>query len=174
MAIGQVFIGAFITVLFEKLASDDLIRLARSGGIYSELNKLRKTFDLIRSVLVKASEKHIRYTLVQLWLNELQHVAYEIDDVVDDLATEAMRHQLNQEACVNPNTSTSKVIKFIPTKFHAFKYGHKMSYKLDGIKTKLNDFFETKNLLGLNDNVERSNRPSRRPEETSLVDESKL
>ncbi|KAI3712006.1 hypothetical protein L1987_70555 [Smallanthus sonchifolius] len=174
MAIGEVFIGAFITVLFEKLASSDLIRLARSAGIYSELNKLRKKLALIRSVLVDASEKHIRDASVQLWLNELQHVAYEIDDVVDDLAIEAMRRHLNQEACANHSTSTSKLIKFIPTKFHALKYGHKMSYKLDGITTKLQNLVETKNLLGLNDNVERSNRPSRRTEETSLVDESKI
>ncbi|KAM0060536.1 putative virus X resistance protein-like, coiled-coil [Helianthus debilis subsp. tardiflorus] len=172
MAIGEVFIGAFITVLFEKLASGDLIRLARSAGIYSALKKLRNNLTLIRAVLVDAGQKHITDTSVQLWLNKLHHLAYEIDDVLDDLATEAIRRHLNHKSYAN--TSSSKVLKFIPTKFHALKYGHKMSSKLDRITTKLCDLVEEKNLLGLNDNVERSNRPSRRPEETSLVDESRI
>ncbi|KAK1418855.1 hypothetical protein QVD17_28003 [Tagetes erecta] len=29
---------------------------------------------------------------VKQWLTDLQHLAYDIDDVLDDLATEAMRH----------------------------------------------------------------------------------
>ncbi|KAJ0715548.1 hypothetical protein HanPI659440_Chr13g0502471 [Helianthus annuus] len=87
MAVAELFIGAFITVLFEKLASGDFIRLARSAGIYSELNKWSDTLTQIQAVLVDAGQKHIP---VQLWLNKLQHLAYEIDDVLNDLATEAI------------------------------------------------------------------------------------
>ncbi|KAJ0479562.1 hypothetical protein HanRHA438_Chr13g0581811 [Helianthus annuus] len=72
------------------------------------------------------------------------------------------------------DASTSKVLKFIPNKFHALKYGHKVSSKLDGITEKLSKLVEQKNLLGLNDNVERSYRASRRLEETSLVDETEI
>ncbi|KAL8230135.1 hypothetical protein R6Q59_000535 [Mikania micrantha] len=49
-----------------------------------------------------------------------------------------------------------------------------MVSKLDEIKTKLHDIVEEKNLLGLHDNVKRSNRTSRRLEETSLVEESEI
>ncbi|KAM0008428.1 putative virus X resistance protein-like, coiled-coil [Helianthus debilis subsp. tardiflorus] len=169
MAIGEVFIGAFITVLFEKLASGDLIRLARSAGIHPELNKLRKNLALIRAVLADAGEKHIRDRSVQLWLNELQHLAYEIDDVLDELATEAMRRQLNKESYANASTSTSTKLKFIPSKLHAIKYGLKMRSKLEGITTKLRELVEEKNLLGLEDDAERPKRGSRRSEETSLL-----
>ncbi|XP_076899675.1 putative disease resistance RPP13-like protein 1 [Bidens hawaiensis] len=173
MAIAEVFIGAFITVLFEKLASSDVIKLAQSAGIDSELNKLRKKLELIQAVLVDAEEKQIKVTSVQTWLNELKHLAYEIDDVLDDLATEAMRRKLNQESLAN--TSTRKISKFIPTKLHALKYGRKMSSKLDEITTKLHALVEEKNLLGLSNNAESSKRvTSRQREETSLVDESKV
>ncbi|KAJ0715521.1 hypothetical protein HanPI659440_Chr13g0502131 [Helianthus annuus] len=118
MAVSELFIGAFITVLFEKLASGDLIRLAKSAGIYSELNKWRNTLTQIQAVLADVGQKHIRDRFVQLWLNSLQHLAYEIDDVLDDLATEAMRSQLNQESSASTSNYTSKVLKFIPTKFH--------------------------------------------------------
>ncbi|KAK9069126.1 hypothetical protein SSX86_013242 [Deinandra increscens subsp. villosa] len=168
MAIAELFIGAFITVLFEKLASGDLIRLARSAKIYSELEKCRNTLTQIQAVLVDAGQKHIKDASVQLWLNKLQHLAYEVDDVLDDLAT--TQYKLTQES----STSTSKVLKFIPSKFHAVKYGLKMKSKLDEITTKLGRLVEEKNLLGLNDKAERSGGTSRPLEETSLVDESEV
>ncbi|KAL8260495.1 hypothetical protein R6Q59_028448, partial [Mikania micrantha] len=107
MAIAELFIGALITVLFEKLASADLIKLARSARIHNELKKVRENLALIRAVLVDASQKHITDTSVELWLKKLQHLAYEIEDVIDDLATEATRRRLNQESYAS--TSTSKI-----------------------------------------------------------------
>ncbi|KAI3788139.1 hypothetical protein L2E82_00823 [Cichorium intybus] len=182
MAVAEIFIGAFITVLFEKLASADLIRLARSAGIYSELDKWNNTLSQIQAVLVDAGQKHLRERSVQLWLHKLQHLAYDIDDVLDDLATEAMRRQLNHNTYATTSTSstdTGKVLKIIPTCCTNFtprtiKYGRKMSSKLDEITTKLHNLVEEKNILGLINNVERSHRTSRRLEETSLVDESRI
>ncbi|KAJ0715523.1 putative P-loop containing nucleoside triphosphate hydrolase [Helianthus annuus] len=108
MAVAELFMGAFITVLFEKLASGDLIRLARSAGIYSELNKWRNTLIQIQAVLADAGQKHIRDKSVQLWLNKLQHLAYEIDDVLDDLATKAIRSQLSKESSATTSKHTSR------------------------------------------------------------------
>ncbi|KAL8260455.1 hypothetical protein R6Q59_028408 [Mikania micrantha] len=173
MGDGEIFLGAFITVLFEKLASSDTIRLARSAGIHSELENLRTKLQLIQVVLVDAGQKHITQRSVGLWLDKLQHLAYEIDDVLDDLVTEATQRRLkNQEYDASTsNNTTSKVLKFIPTKFHDLNYGRKMSPMIDKITTKLLDLVNEKNLLGLNDNVERS---SRRLKETSMVVESKV
>ncbi|CAI9287896.1 unnamed protein product [Lactuca saligna] len=179
MAVAEIFIGAFITVLFEKLASADLIRLARSAGIYSELHKWNNTLSQIQAVLVDAGQKHLRERSIQVWLHKLQHLAYDIDDVLDDLATEAMRRHLNEETYATTTTNSSKVLKIVPTCCTNFtprtiKYGRKMSSKLDEITTKLHHLVEEKNILGLVNNVERGNRASRRLEETSLVDESRI
>ncbi|KAJ9544148.1 LOW QUALITY PROTEIN: hypothetical protein OSB04_023855 [Centaurea solstitialis] len=53
-------------------------------------------------------------------------------------------------------------------------YGRKMSSKLQDITTRLHQIVEQKFFLLLVENVERSTRKSRRLEETSLVDESKI
>ncbi|MFS7903086.1 putative P-loop containing nucleoside triphosphate hydrolase [Helianthus anomalus] len=182
MALAEIFIGAFITVLFEKLASADLITIARSAGIYSELDKWNNTLSQIQAVLVDASHKHIKDKSVQLWLNKLQHLAYEMDDVLDDLATEAIRRQLKQEYNVTDNINTSKSLISISqtsccTNFstpRTIKYDSKMASKLDEITSKLHALVEEKNILGLINNVERSNSKSRRLEETSLVDLSRI
>ncbi|KAL7617807.1 hypothetical protein Lser_V15G03615 [Lactuca serriola] len=172
----EIAVTAVITVLWEKLLSGDLMKLARSEEIDSQLNKWKKTLPLIQAVLGDASQKHITDRAVRLWVNDLQDLSYDIDDVLDDLATEALRRKLNQEA--HTSTSTGKVLKFFPnccTNFtpRNFMYGRKMSSKLDEITAKLRDLVEQKNDLGLNVNAERSNR-ERPLEQTSLVDESKI
>ncbi|KAM0052268.1 putative P-loop containing nucleoside triphosphate hydrolase, leucine-rich repeat domain superfamily [Helianthus debilis subsp. tardiflorus] len=105
MAVAELFLTPFITVLFDKLASADLISLARSAGLYSQINKWKKTLSQIQSVLADAGQKQIREKAVQLWLHDLQDLAYEIDDVLDDLATEGMRRKLNQEVDSSKETS---------------------------------------------------------------------
>ncbi|KAL4561045.1 hypothetical protein LXL04_033207 [Taraxacum kok-saghyz] len=177
----EIVATAVITVLCEKLLSTDLMKLARSEGIDSQLNKWKKTLPLIQSVLADAGQKHIKERAVQLWLHDLQDLIYDIDDVLDDLATEAMRRRLNQESRANNIINTGKVLKFIPTCCTNFTprnitYGFRISSNLNEITTKLNDLVEVKNSLGLtvNMNVESSYRIERRLEQTSLVDESRI
>ncbi|KAJ9543819.1 hypothetical protein OSB04_023526 [Centaurea solstitialis] len=170
---------AFITVLFEKLAAGDLISFARSEGIDVQLNKWKDTLSQIQAVLADAGQKHLRDRSVELWLNKLQHLAYDIDDLLDDLATEAMQRQVKQESYASTSASTSKVFKIIPTCCTNFTpntiaYGRQMSSKLDEIATKLCLLVEEKNSLGLNIYAEKLNRATRRSKETSLVEVSKI
>ncbi|CAH1439656.1 unnamed protein product [Lactuca virosa] len=173
----EIVVSAVITLLCEKLISGDLIKLARSEGIDSQLQKWKKNLPMIQAVLADATQKQIQERAVQLWVNDLHHLAYDIDDVLDDLATEALRRKLNQEA--HANTSTSKVLKLVPkccTNFtpRNIMYGQQMSSKLEEITIKLHDLVDQKNDLGLNVDVQRSNITERRLEQTSLVDESKI
>ncbi|KAJ9558474.1 hypothetical protein OSB04_013088 [Centaurea solstitialis] len=182
----EIIVGAIATVLFEKLASADFMNMVGSEGLDVQLNKWKKNFSHIQQVLADAGQKQITDRSVESWLRDLQDLAYDIDDVLDDLATEAMRRKLNKEADAssssNSSTSTSKaLLKFIPTCCtnstpRKIMYGHKMSSRLDEISTKLHELAELKNTLGLamNVNVERPNRAYKRFEETSLVDESKV
>ncbi|KAI3826929.1 hypothetical protein L1987_00989 [Smallanthus sonchifolius] len=110
MAAAEIFLTPFITVLFDKLASADLISLARSSGIYSQINRWKKTLSQIQSVLADAGQKQISERAVHLWLHDLQDLAYNIDDVLDDLATEAMRRKLNQVSETSKVTSSLSLV----------------------------------------------------------------
>ncbi|XP_023762372.1 putative disease resistance RPP13-like protein 1 [Lactuca sativa] len=114
---------------------------------------------MVQVVVADASQKHITDRVFQLWVNDLQDLAYYIDDVLDDVDTKALRRKLNNDA--HANTSIGNVLKFIPkccTNFSPLNvlYGQQMSSKLEEITTKLHDLVDQKNDLGLMVNVERS------------------
>ncbi|KAJ0717395.1 putative P-loop containing nucleoside triphosphate hydrolase, leucine-rich repeat domain superfamily [Helianthus annuus] len=125
--------AALVKVIFEKLADEAFKRYARSQNIHSELKQLGSTLSQIQALLNDASHKEITDESVRLWLNSLQHLAYDIDDVLDEVATEAMHRELTPES----EASTSMVRKLIPTCCTNFSLSHRLSPKLDRITTRL-------------------------------------
>ncbi|KAL4567615.1 hypothetical protein LXL04_023204 [Taraxacum kok-saghyz] len=158
------------TLFFEKLASEALKKLARSKGIDSELKKLKRSLIQIKAFLNDAAQKEISDEAVKEWLNGLQHLAYDIDDVLDDLATEAMHRELIEES----EGSTSMVRKLIPTCYTNFLRSSRMQGQLDDIATKLQELVEEKDKLGLTVKGESLKPMNNRSLQTSLIDASTI
>ncbi|KAJ0860899.1 putative virus X resistance protein-like, coiled-coil [Helianthus annuus] len=126
--------SALVKIIIQKLADEVFKEYARAQGIHSELEKLGEKLSQIQALLHDASDKEIKEENVKQWLNRLQHLAYDIEDVLDDVATEAMRRELTQES----GASTSKVKKLIvPTCCTNFSLSHRLSPKIDSITSKL-------------------------------------
>ncbi|XP_042756332.1 putative disease resistance RPP13-like protein 1 [Lactuca sativa] len=163
----EIVLSAFLTVVFEKLASEALKKIAGSKGVGSKLKKLERSLIQIKALLNDASQKEITDEAVKVWLNGLQHLAYDIDDLLDDLATEAMHRKLADES----GATTSKVRKLLPTCCTNFsRTSKRMERKLDDITTKLQELVEEKNNLGLG--VITNEKPKIERYEASLVDTS--
>ncbi|KAJ0860757.1 putative P-loop containing nucleoside triphosphate hydrolase, leucine-rich repeat domain superfamily [Helianthus annuus] len=154
--------AALVKVIFEKLADEAFKKYARSQNIHSELKELGITLSQIQALLNDASHKEITDESVRLWLNSLQHLAYDIDDVLDEVATEAMRRELTPES----EASTSMVRKLIPTCCKQFSLSHRLSPKLDRITTRL-QHLEKQN-PGLTVKGEKPKINTNRRNETSL------
>uniref|UniRef100_A0A251UWG5 Putative NB-ARC n=1 Tax=Helianthus annuus TaxID=4232 RepID=A0A251UWG5_HELAN len=157
--------AALVKVIFEKLADEAFKKYARSQNIHSELKELGITLSQIQALLNDASNKEITDESVRLWLNRLQHLAYDIDDVLDDVATEAMHRELTPES----EASTSMVRKLIPACCTNFSLSHRLSPKLDSITTQLQYLEKQKADLGLIVKEEKPKNTSRR-NETSLLE----
>ncbi|XP_022002890.1 putative disease resistance RPP13-like protein 1 [Helianthus annuus] len=82
-----------VKVVAEKMTDEAFKRIARSQGIHSELKELKSTLSRIQDLLHDASQKEVNNKTVKSWLNGLQHLAYDIDDVLDDVATEDMHRR---------------------------------------------------------------------------------
>ncbi|KAJ0483694.1 putative P-loop containing nucleoside triphosphate hydrolase, leucine-rich repeat domain superfamily [Helianthus annuus] len=157
--------AALVKVIFEKLADEAFKRYARSQNIHSELKQLGITLTQIQALLNDASHKETTHESVRLWLNSLQHLAYDIDDVLDDVATEAMHRELTPES----EASTSMVRKLIPTCCTNFSLSHRLTPKLDSINKQLQQLEKQKSDLGLIVKDEKPKGTSRR-NETSLLE----
>ncbi|KAL7204517.1 hypothetical protein ACSBR2_017567 [Camellia fascicularis] len=90
MPIGEIILAAFIKVLFEKLASIDLLNFARREQVHTIFKRWSRELTEIQTFLDDAEEKQIENRAVKMWLDELTDLAYDLDDLLDEFATEAL------------------------------------------------------------------------------------
>ncbi|KAK1418899.1 hypothetical protein QVD17_28050 [Tagetes erecta] len=169
----ELVLSAFLPVLFDRLASAAVKTITRYKGIETEIKKWQRSLTQIQDVLTDASQKEITNQSVKRWLNDLQHLAYDIDDVLDDLAYQEMEREFNHEPS---KPITSKVRKIIPRCCTNFSTSNKMHEQLDIISAKLQDLVKERTDLGLR--VEEETRPTNitnnRRFQSSVVDPSSI
>ncbi|KAL4600826.1 hypothetical protein ACB092_11G228000 [Castanea dentata] len=165
--IGDAALSAFFGKLFEKLTSDDLLKFFQQEKVDADLKRWRTTLMKIRAVLDDAEEKQMTNRLVKIWLDELEDLAYDVDDILDEFATEALRRKLN------PEPSTSKVRKIFDACIGSNRsFATSMRSKIEEIDTRLQNIVTDKKDLELRENTGGTTRTTRpRVPTTSLVNE---
>ncbi|CAN4110292.1 unnamed protein product [Withania somnifera] len=174
MAVAELFLSAFLTVLFEKLASWELLNFARKEGIHFQLKKWSRTLSKILAALADAEEKQITDRAVKLWLEDLRDLAYDLDDVLDDVSTQILHSKIMTELVYKK----SKVQKLIPTCCTNFtpssvKFNHSLESKLGEINSRLLEMSQQKSDLGLNENnggVDESRVYGREKDKQAILD----
>ncbi|KAF3962915.1 hypothetical protein CMV_012633 [Castanea mollissima] len=127
--VGGAFLSAFLQVAFDRLASRDFLDFLKGRkDIDGSLKKLKKLLRSANVVLVDAEEKQYTNPSVKEWLDELKHVVYVADDILDEIGYEALR---------------CKVSGLIPTSVVLFKY------ELETILNELESLTKEKDDLGL-------------------------
>ncbi|CAL5379594.1 unnamed protein product [Camellia sinensis] len=114
MEVVGIFVSPLLKAVINKLLSSDLIDLARQGGVDTSIKKLKKSFEDINDVLADAEDKQISDKAVNKWLKELQHLAYDADDVLDEFGTEVLRKKLIMaDTDVGEASTSGKVRRFL-------------------------------------------------------------
>ncbi|CAL5331019.1 unnamed protein product [Camellia sinensis] len=173
MPIAEIFLSAFVKLLFEKMSSFASSKLPTFEGIDTQLTNWTNMLSQIEALLIDAEEKQLTDRAVNLWLDNLQDVAYDLDDVVDEFATEALRQSLKAKP---PQASSSKVWNLIPNfKPRDLMFNFKMKSKIEEINTRLHNSYEPCSKLNLVKIVGTTPTPMtktwQRPDSTSLFDE---
>ncbi|XP_073122885.1 putative disease resistance RPP13-like protein 1 [Henckelia pumila] len=176
MAVGELFLGAFLQVLFQKLADGAVMALARRERIDSHFNKLQKSYIYIKAVLVDAEDKQLTMESVKVWLEDIRDAAYDLDDLLDEIITRA----LVQDSKGFQHHKTSVVCNFIPT-WSRFMPGalvsnYKLMSRIKAITKRLDHIAKQRSDLNLRENIGGfSSRPGViRSESTSVVLESEV
>uniref|UniRef100_A0A2N9GS73 NB-ARC domain-containing protein n=1 Tax=Fagus sylvatica TaxID=28930 RepID=A0A2N9GS73_FAGSY len=173
--IGEAALSAFFQVMFDKLTSPDLLKIFKQEQVDADLKKWKTMLPMICAVLDDAEEKQVTSKFVKKWLDELEDLAYDADDILDEFATEALRCKL-----VNAEPSTSKLRKYIPACCVGFNpssimFDTNMRSKIKEIDTRLQEIVTWKNDLQLTENTGgRTKTTSSRALTTSVVNEGHI
>ncbi|KAL6327646.1 hypothetical protein AAG906_022209 [Vitis piasezkii] len=164
--VGEAFLSASIQKLVDMLACPDLRKFAREEQVHAELKKWEGILLKIHAVLHDAEEKQMTNRFVQIWLAELRDLAYDVEDILDDFATEALRRKLIT-ADPQPSTSTVRnLISSLSSRFNpnALVYNLNMGSKIEEITARLHEI-----------STQRVQQEEKRvPETASLVVESRV
>ncbi|EYU23338.1 hypothetical protein MIMGU_mgv1a019519mg [Erythranthe guttata] len=79
---------AFLQIVLGKLSTLVEEEIGRITGVGEEMKKLSSTLTTIQAVVEDAEMKQIESKAVQNWLLKLNDLIYEIDDILDEYATE--------------------------------------------------------------------------------------
>ncbi|KAL8063872.1 hypothetical protein ABFX02_01G054800 [Erythranthe guttata] len=79
---------AFLQIVLENLSSLIKGEIGLIVGVDEEMNNLFSTLTTIQSVLEDAEMKQLQSRPIQNWLIKLSDLTYEIDDILDECATQ--------------------------------------------------------------------------------------
>ncbi|WRX11848.1 Rx [Theobroma cacao] len=96
-AIREVVVSKVFDFLIDKLVSSDFLQFATEEKIHLEVEKLRTELLEIRAVLDDAEERQLKDESVKIWLSNLQNLAYDVDDILDEIATDISMRNLMME-----------------------------------------------------------------------------
>ena len=151
--VGGALLSAFLDVLFERLASPELVSLIRGKKPDKLLQKVENQLIVLRVVLADAENRQITDSNVKKWLDVLIDVVYEVDDLLDEVSTKAATQ------------------KEVSNSFsHIFNRKTIVSIsKLEDIAERLDEILKQKESLNLKEIPVESSQPWK-PQPTSLED----
>ncbi|TYG71986.1 hypothetical protein ES288_D05G443300v1 [Gossypium darwinii] len=174
---GEAALSAFLELLSAKLLDSVLSFVVDHRQLHQQLKLWQSIFPEIKAVLNHAEEKQIKDEGVKNWLDDLQDLAYDVDDILDEFAYQELRLKLQK---TQAQASSSKVQKLIPTcctggHFSpiAFMFNAKMISNIKAITDRLNSLNTRRSNLGLNEimsqgTTSKGKKPRLQP--TSLMD----
>ena len=167
--VGGAFLSASLQVLFDRLASREVLSFIRGQKLISDalLKKLERKLVIVHAVLNDAEVKQFINSSVKKWLYLLKEAVYDAEDIFDEVATEAQRCKME---AAGYQTSTSQVGYILFTWFHAPFDNQSIEPRVEEIIDRLEDIAHDRDALGLKEGV--GEKPSQRWPSTSLVDES--
>ncbi|KAF3432457.1 hypothetical protein FNV43_RR27197 [Rhamnella rubrinervis] len=167
--VGGAFLSASLQVLFDRLASRDIVDYLRGKKVNHRLLKKLKIMLLsVTAVLSDAEEKQIRNPIVKEWLDELEDAAYDADDLLDEITTDALQFKLEAARSRNDASKVSDI--GLPISLN--RYDLEMETKIEEILESLEFIAKQKDVLGLKEGV--GEKPSTRIPTTSLVEETEV
>ncbi|KAH9734077.1 putative disease resistance protein [Citrus sinensis] len=107
--IGEAVLGASVQMLIEKLAPEGVELLTRHEKLKDDFIKWKGMLEMIGAVLADAEDRQTKEKSVKMWLDNLQNLAYDLEDVLDEFQTESLRRELlpQEPAAVDQSSAST-------------------------------------------------------------------
>ncbi|XP_062119312.1 putative disease resistance RPP13-like protein 1 [Humulus lupulus] len=165
LVVGAV-ISASVEFLLKKIVSSEVatfLRGKKDSGFDSLLDKLKTTLICLSYVLGDAEQKQMRDPRVEEWLDKLQDVVEDVEDLFDEIEYDALK--LRVEAEPEPNK-----VNQLFSSFNLIDMARKTT--MEKLLERLDTFKEQMKILDLQKHVEKIQ--SVRPPSISSMDESEF
>ncbi|KAJ4968127.1 hypothetical protein NE237_014828 [Protea cynaroides] len=158
--------------ILQILASVATEEIGLAWGFKRELKKLQTTLTTIQSVLQDAENQQVEKVAVKDWLKRLKSVAYDADDMLDELNYEALRRKMEIQ-----NRRRVKVHNFF-SRSNPFACRFKMAHKLKDINDVLdgirNDAIFVLNLVRVESSADSTSMKKADRETFSLINDMEV
>ncbi|PWA68203.1 Cc-nbs-lrr resistance protein [Artemisia annua] len=163
---------ALLTVAAEGILNKALSMAANEVAIAlsyeNKLTKLHKTLKMIRAKLSDAEGKKSTHA-VKEWMDQLESIVDEADDVLDEVHYELLRREVKKRYQGN---NARKIPSFL--NFKKFLFKREMGHKIENVNTNFSHICEQASKLGLeNENIEQAGN-SHRSSTVPGLDEFKI
>ncbi|XVF82341.1 hypothetical protein PTKIN_Ptkin16aG0038800 [Pterospermum kingtungense] len=175
--IGEAALSAFFQSLFGKFTSLEF-EFVTEKRVRKEIMNWETTLKNIHAVLADAEGKQMHSQAVKIWLADLQDLAYDVDDILDEFATEALGRKLMKQH----QATSSKPSKLMPISCTGLRqssvmFNYNLMSKIKEITGRLEGLAARKSNLQLREITCDVGRPmtiQRRPPSTCLVNEATI
>ncbi|KAH1057881.1 hypothetical protein J1N35_035946 [Gossypium stocksii] len=163
----EVFLSPLVGTMLDGLKSWSLKGLELAGSLKTEVESLESTLTTIQAVLQDAEEKQWKNEAIKNWLGKLKQAAYDLEAVLDDFNTEALRRSLHTDA-------RSQVTTFFSLR-NPLLFRLDMARKLKTVRVKLDAIAGEKSKFHLREGVGEAEIERNDDRQTSsLVKESEV
>ncbi|XP_060670930.1 disease resistance protein RGA2-like [Ziziphus jujuba] len=131
-----------------RLGSAGIEEIGLLWRVNDELQELEKTVSAIKAVLLDAEKQRFHNHQVRNWLERLEEVVYEADDLVDDFSTEALRRRLMH------GNKISKQVRTFFSSSNQLGFRSKVGHKIKQVRKKLADIAADRIHLNLEERYE--------------------
>ncbi|KAG6677241.1 hypothetical protein I3842_14G015700 [Carya illinoinensis] len=142
---GIAFLSASISVLFDRMASPEVADFMLGRKQTEKLSrKLKTAMRSVNAVLADAEEKQLTDPLVKDWVDDLKDVLFDAEDILEEIATEALQRKLDAES----STTVEKALDCISNTF-LDTFVNEVEPKMEEVLDRLEDLTKQKDCMGL-------------------------
>ncbi|GKV12647.1 hypothetical protein SLEP1_g23770 [Rubroshorea leprosula] len=178
-SLADVMVSALFSVISDRLSASEFLNFAREEQFLSQLNMWENLLPKINALLQDAQQSHTVSFALELWLSRLRDLAYDAEDIIDEINTEVQRRRTLGHT---QSGTTSKVrLFFLPCcagfNSSGINFSRRLGAEIEGITARFQQMLEQRNILNL---VERGGqgrlktKKERLRSTSSLVDESRV